>query len=128
MTALGVYEHLNNATQQDLLSSPLAIQLIGLGILVPIAEELTYRGLLYERLQEQMAFSYKQSSLGRKRVMAAVLVAGIFAVLHGNLIQMLYAFPLSFLLTGAYEWTGSLWGSIAFHMGANLITVLLTSL
>ena len=46
---LRVQDYFSNQTQEQLLASQLAVQIIGLGILVPVAEELIFRGLLYAR-------------------------------------------------------------------------------
>lgn len=114
---LRVQDYFSNQTQEQLLASQFAVQIIGLGILVPVAEELIFRGLLYARIRRMLP------------VWASVLTASvIFALYHGNMIQILFAFPMAIILTLLYEkgkWIGY---PILFHMGVNLTTVVLGAL
>ena len=115
LLGLRVQDYFSNQTQEQLLASQFAVQIIGLGILVPIAEELIFRGLVYGRIRRMLP------------VWASVLIASaIFALYHGNMIQILFAFPMALILTLLYEkgkWVGC---PILFHMGVNLTTVVLT--
>ena len=107
----------SNQTQEQLLASQLAVQIIGLGILVPVAEELIFRGLLYARIRRTLP------------VWASVLTASvIFALYHGNMIQILFAFPMAIILTLLYEKGKWISYPILFHMGVNLTTVVLGAL
>lgn len=91
----------------------LLFELLGLGILVPVVEELLYRGIVYGRLCDWV---------GIQR--AALLSALIFGGLHGNVVQLLYAGSIGLLLVFFLEKSHSLSGAIAGHIGANLLTVL----
>ena len=114
---LRVQDYFSNQTQEQLLASQLAVQIIGLGILVPVAEELIFRGLLYARLRRMLP------------VWASVLTASvIFALYHGNMIQILFAFPMAIILTLLYEKGKWISYPILFHMGVNLTTVVLGAL
>lgn len=106
---------MQNRTQEALFASSLAVQLIGVGILVPVMEEVLFRGLVYQRLT-----GYTRSAWS-----AAVLAAAVFAVYHGNLIQMLFAFPMALLLIAVYRKWRTLKAPIVFHMAVNLSSVLL---
>ena len=48
----------------------------------------------------------------------------IFAAVHGNLLQALYAFILGALLVWAYERFAKLTAPIILHVSANLISIL----
>lgn len=114
---LRVQDYFSNQTQEQLLASRLAVQIIGLGILVPVAEELIFRGLLYARIRRTLP------------VWASVLTASvIFALYHGNMIQILFAFPMAIILTLLYEKGKWISYPILFHMGVNLTTVVLGAL
>ena len=114
---LRVQDYFSNQTQEQLLASQLAEQIIGLGILVPVAEELIFRGLLYARIRRMLP------------VWASVLTASvIFALYHGNMIQILFAFPMAIILTLLYEKGKWISYPILFHMGVNLTTVVLGAL
>lgn len=86
---------------------------LGLGILIPVAEELLYRGIVYGRLADWA---------GVPAAMAWSAV--IFGGLHMNLVQFLYAALLGLLLSYVLELTHSLAASVCAHMGANLLTLL----
>ena len=114
---LRVQDYFSNQTQEQLRASQLAVQIIGLGILVPVAEELIFRGLLYARIRRMLP------------VWASVLTASvIFALYHGNMIQILFAFPMAIILTLLYEKGKWISYPILFHMGVNLTTVVLGAL
>lgn len=114
---LRVQDYFSNQTQEQLLASQFAVQIIGLGILVPVAEELIFRGLLYARIRRTLP------------VWASVLTASvIFALYHGNMIQILFAFPMAIILTLLYEKGKWISYPILFHMGVNLTTVVLGAL
>lgn len=75
-----------------LYSDKLWLQILVVGIAAPVAEELLFRGILYRRMRTWL-------SVGPS-ALAALL---IFAAVHGNLLQALYAFILGALLVWAYE-------------------------
>ncbi|MCD7735418.1 MAG: CPBP family intramembrane metalloprotease [Lachnospiraceae bacterium] len=104
----------SNQTQEELLASARMMQIAGPGFLVPIAEELIFRGLVYTRMKARLSVWQ-----------AALLSALLFALYHGNPIQMIYAFPMALILALLYEWSGTLAYPILFHMGANLAAILL---
>ena len=113
MVRSGLTEQFSNRVQENLFAADLWLQVIGLGIVVPAVEELIFRGLFYERLREWMP-----------RMWVILCASVVFALYHGNPIQMIYAFPMALLLHLVYEEGGSLAAPIAFHMGANLISVI----
>ncbi|MDY3917520.1 MAG: type II CAAX endopeptidase family protein [Candidatus Limivivens sp.] len=114
MVLSGVTGRFSNEVQEELLTGNLAVQIAGLGILIPVAEELIFRGLMYGNMKKYVSAAQ-----------AVVLGALIFALYHGNPIQMIYAFPMGILLNVVYEKWGSLTAPILLHMSANLSTVFL---
>jgi len=74
-------------------------------ILVPIAEDLVFRGIIQGEL---------------RRVMpgwtAVVIQAVIFALVHGNLIQISYVILPAIILGALYEWSKSIYVPIFLHM------------
>lgn len=93
----------------------LAVEIMTLCILVPVAEELVYRGFVYQRLRAKSSES-----------VAAVLSALLFGALHFNLVQFFYAAVLGVLLAHIVYKTESLIAAMAAHMAANLVSVLWT--
>lgn len=98
-----------------LYSAPLWIQLIGTGILVPLCEELIFRGLVYNRMKE---YSPKATAM--------FLSALFFGLYHGNMIQMIYATALGYLMVYAYEKYHSFLAPFLFHAVANVFSVLIS--
>lgn len=94
---------------------------IGLAIIVPIAEEILFRGLLYSSFKKALPIFW-----------AALATSLIFAAGHlpeGGDAGPLYVagidtFLLSFFLIYLREKTGSLWSSIALHATKNSIAFL----
>ncbi len=109
-----IQEVFSNETQETLLASRILIQIIGLGVLVPLAEELVFRALIYTRMKRFM--TVKQ---------AVFFSALLFAVYHGNPIQMIFAFPMALALAAAFEHGKLFVFPLLFHMGANLTAVFL---
>ena len=91
------------------------LQLIGIGIITPIAEELMFRGLIYNRMI---------SMVGVKR--ALWLSALLFAFYHGNMIQGVYGFIVGYLLAYLYEKYGSMKAPILLHITMNLTSIIMT--
>lgn len=112
MDAAGVEQYFSNQVQEELFLAGFLLQVVGLGGIVPVLEELLYRGIMYQRLREFLDV--------KPAVAAATL---IFALAHGNMIQFLYALPMAVILHLLWEKSGSLVPPILFHMGANLISV-----
>lgn len=97
-------------------AADLWIQILCLGILIPIVEELVFRGLMYKRLRYSMSF-----------MRAASYSALAFGIFHGNLVQMLYALVLGMLFAYLYEKYGSVKAPILAHIVMNLVSVIATN-
>ncbi len=87
-------------------------------ILVPLSEELVFRGAVFGELR-----------LKFKPVIAAMLSALIFGLLHGISIHIGYAFICGIVLAMVYQFSGSIWISFIVHavfnlMGSSLFTLL----
>ncbi|MCI8514994.1 MAG: CPBP family intramembrane metalloprotease [Lachnospiraceae bacterium] len=91
----------------------LAIEFLGLGLIIPIAEEMVFRGLMYERMKEILDFKW-----------AVVLAAFSFGVVHGNLVQGVFSFFLGLLMIYVYERYHSLLAPVLFHMASNILAVI----
>lgn len=93
------------------------LQILGVGILVPIVEEILFRGIIFKRLGEMMPL-----------VQAGIYSAFIFGLLHANLVQGIYGFFIGILMCLAYERFHSLMAPILMHVSANLIVVVAAGL
>lgn len=77
-------------------------------LLGPIAEELAFRGVSLSILEKQFGF-----------VIANILQALFFGVVHLNLIQGIYAFSVGLFVGYIVHLTGSIVPSILFHIAFN---------
>ncbi len=76
------------------------------------AEEYLFRGVVFAHLRP----------FGKWQ---AVLVSAMtFALMHQNVAQLFYTFVCGIVLALMYEWTGSIWCSIIFHLLNNELAVL----
>ena len=91
------------------------VSYLAVAILAPIAEELVYRGLVYRRIRDY---------LGVKS--ATFISAAIFGLVHGNVIQFLFAFLIGLALAAVYERYKTIWAPIAGHIFVNLFSCVMT--
>lgn len=114
LNMLYINEVFSNEVQEQLLAGQIAVQLVGLGLLVPVAEELIFRALIYNRMKRVLTV--------RQAIFFSAL---LFAVYHGNPVQMIFAFPMALALAWVYEHGKLFLFPVLFHTGANLTAVLL---
>lgn len=103
-------DYLIQAEQLTSAAGNLRLQIAALVVLVPIAEELLFRGILQGEL-----------SLRFSRTTRVLVSSVIFAVFHLDLIQGSYVFLAGIILALAYELTGSLLVPIFMHILFNFI-------
>lgn len=106
---IGSYEKVSS----QLLKGGIGIQLVSLGIVVPIAEELIYRGLVFLRMKKLMEVWT-----------AAVFASVMFGLFHFNLLQGVYTFMLSMVLITVFLKYRSIIPCIIIHSMANITAVL----
>ena len=83
--------------------------ILWIGIVAPLAEEAIFRWLVFLRFRDNL-----------RLITAAILSGVMFGIYHGNLVQGIYASILGTVFALLLEWSGSLWGSVLLHMGANI--------
>ena len=79
------------------------------GVISPLAEELLFRGLIYNRMKRYFSL-----------VTSGIASAALFGVYHGNLVQAVYGMLMGMLLTYAYEMTGNFAIPVMMHGLANV--------
>ena len=88
------------------------VQALCAAVIVPIAEEVVFRGLSHNFLK------------GSFPPAAALLCqAVIFAGFHGTALQMVYVFPAALALGAVYAWQGTLRAPILLHMAFNAVSL-----
>lgn len=90
-------------------SSPFWVNLLFVGILAPIMEEIFYRKLLIDRWRRY------------GEVPAMLLSALVFGLIHGNFSQFFYAAAVGALFGYVYLRTGKIRYTVFLHMTINLV-------
>ena len=90
-------------------------EFLGSGFVIPIAEELLFRGVVYKRLK--LYFGMTPALIGS---------ALIFGIMHVNLVQFLYAAVLGLFLAFVLEKTGLVSMAVLGHITANVIAIIRT--
>lgn len=81
-------------------------------IVAPIAEEILFRGLIFNFLREKISLKY-----------SIIIQALLFGIIHLNVFQGFSAFVYGILLAYIYIWTKSIWSVIIIHFLNNLLAV-----
>ena len=112
---LAKYSEAYQKAAEILYSPSFAEQILVSGIVVPIIEELVFRGLLFKVLRKWVPF-----------IWAMIVSALLFGVYHGNLVQFVYAGLCGLLLAYLCAKFASLDAPILAHMTMNLTAVVMT--
>ena len=105
-----------NEVAEKQFALPLWAGIILYGIVSPLAEEVVFRGIVFNRLRRQYT-----------RGIAIVGSALIFGVYHGNVVQALYGFVLGILIAVLYEKYASFLAPVILHSAANIFVYVVTS-
>ncbi len=100
---------------QDQYSAYFLVGIICYGIISPIAEELLFRGIIYNYLKRFLNFK-----------LAMFLSAAVFGAYHMNVVQGVYALLMGFLIVYAYEYFGSFLVPVCIHMASNILSYCLS--
>lgn len=115
LLAMGLYNALGDAAfdrhDAALAQAPALLVIVAVLLVAPYGEESLMRGIVYPALRERCA-----------PWVAALVSTGVFALLHGNLVQIVLVLPLGFLLAFVRERTGSLWPAVLVHAVFNLLS------
>ncbi|HHX62279.1 MAG TPA: CPBP family intramembrane metalloprotease [Epulopiscium sp.] len=89
------------------------ISFIYVGFIAPISEEFIFRGVIFNKGKKVLPF-----------MLANILQALLFGIMHGNIVQGTYAFALGIVMGILYERRQSILAPIALHMVINLFGIL----
>ncbi|MCU0498237.1 MAG: CPBP family intramembrane metalloprotease [Anaerolineae bacterium] len=109
----------------DFLNSPMSITpstdgifalllILFAGILIPFAEELFFRGVVFAWIRDRWGLS-----------VGVIVSSVVFGLLHVSLGSVVAITLLGAICALAYQRTGSIWVAVALHAGNNLIAVIL---
>lgn len=106
----GSYEE----TSAMLMSGSLILQLLCVGILAPIVEEILMRGIIFGRLRDMMRPAW------------AIFWGGLlFGIFHGNIVQGVYASFFGWFLCWLMERFGTIKATCLSHMVSNMAVTLI---
>ena len=115
MMNLAMIDDRYQATSDVMYNAPFSVQIICLGIIIPVAEELIFRGVVYKRFRQYATF-----------VRAAVFSTLMFSLAHGNFVQMIYAFAIGMLLSFVYDKFDSFAAPVCLHIVVNITSLIIT--
>ena len=98
--------------EQHLYSPSFPVQLLTSGLLIPLAEEFLFRGMVFAPVRDRVSF-----------VPSAFLSALLFGLFHGNLPQGIYSFFIGLVLAWLYETCKTLLAPYVFHGAANCVSL-----
>ncbi len=105
------YQNANDAFY----GSSIWLELLGSALITPLLEEVLHRGVVFGRLRRMVG-----------ALPAVFMSALIFAILHFNIVQFVYAFLLGIVFALFVEKSGRLYPAIIAHMVANTLAVIRT--
>ncbi|MDE7342290.1 MAG: CPBP family intramembrane metalloprotease [Lachnospiraceae bacterium] len=85
------------------------------GVVSPLAEEIVFRGILYNRMKKMISAA-----------LSLVLSALLFGLYHGNTVQAAYGFLMGMLIAYTYEKCGDFLYAFLFHAAANISVYVIT--
>ena len=116
LSNLAAYSEAYQEATEVFYGADLAIQVVCLGVLTPMVEELIFRGLIYKRMRTAM-----------NNPKSAIIFSGLlFGFYHGNIVQTIYACLSGFLLAYIYEKYGSIKAPILAHIMMNMAALILS--
>ncbi|HOS18936.1 MAG TPA: CPBP family intramembrane metalloprotease [Clostridia bacterium] len=95
-------------TSSSMLGGAGPLALLASVFVAPFAEEVFFRGAVYTRLRRAM-----------HPVVAAVLSAFVFGLMHGQIIWICYAFVVGLAMAAVFERTFSVRAAVAVHLAFN---------
>lgn len=114
LTGLAGQSEAYQEVSQLLYKPSFPIQLLCVGIIIPIVEELIFRGLIFQRLREY------------HELFGSMLISAIiFGVFHGNIVQGIYGILAGILLAYVYELYGTVKASVTVHVAMNMTACVL---
>lgn len=115
LSGIAKYSKVYNELSKMVYNGNIFIQILAAAIAAPIVEELLFRGLIYKRLRYHLSSTW-----------CILISAAVFGLIHGNIVQFVYAFLVGTLLAYVYEKFKTIWAPILMHGMANLSSVLIT--
>ena len=101
-------------SSQGIVEGNYFIRILATVVVIPIVEEVIFRGLIYTRMKKAM------------KVPVAIVFSGlVFGLMHGQILWISYTFIGGILFAVVMEKTKSLKASIVLHMALNSVSAVL---
>ena len=85
------------------------------GVISPLAEEVVFRGIIYNRMKKHIPV-----------MVSMTLSAFLFGIYHGNTVQAFYGFCMGMLIAYTYERFNNFFYAFLFHASANIAVYTIT--
>lgn len=115
LSNLAAYSEAYQEAAEALYAPSLPVQIVCVGVIIPIMEEYIFRGVIYKRMRRYVT--------AKRAIVSSAIFFGIY---HGNTVQMIYGALCGLLLAYLYEKFGSIKAPILAHMLMNIVACLLT--
>ena len=112
-----VFPGYQDVANMTFVGQPLPFLILTVGIIGPIAEELLFRGLIFDRLDRYLG--------SRPAIFISAL---IFGAVHLNMVQFIYASIIGILFAYFYSRYRNIWIPIIAHITVNMAGVVLMAL
>ncbi len=93
-------------------------------VVSPFAEEVVFRGVIYNRLRQSFCGAGNGGGLFGGRAPAILLSGLLFGIYHGNMVQGVYGCCMGVLISYLYEQTHAFYIPCLFHAAANCVVYL----
>jgi len=103
---------------ETIVGKNLLFEIAVVAVLVPIVEEVIFRGTILRRFLEN----------SMNITLAVCLQALMFAIIHLNVLQGIYTFLIGLVFGLVYVWFKSIWLPVIMHITYNLFSVLMSNL
>jgi hypothetical protein len=108
----------HNELMADLVGHNIFIEIITVALLVPVVEEVLFRGIIQRHLQKT----------GLKTQAVIGIQALFFAFVHMNIVQGIYTFAAGIIFGIIYWHFKTIWAPIAVHITYNMISVIASNI
>ena len=122
MSVYPEFYNVNDSFISTLVADDFTLMIVGTVLLVPITEEVLYRGLIFNSLYNRNRFLAYIVSTIAFAALHVVSYIGAYSPLH-LLLCMLEYLPAGICLAYAYARTNTIWTPILIHMIVNCIAV-----
>lgn len=110
LTGITTQSETYQAVVADQYSAYFIVGIICYGFITPVAEELLFRGIIYNFLKRMTMRKY-----------AVLISAFVFGIYHMNMVQGAYAFLMAMLIIYAYEYFGDFKMPVIIHIISNVL-------